>query len=115
MKSVGEVNECSMYTHGNLSEAYMRKAQAAGPGPAFQRNLLLVFEHLCIACGIGIAYHGSSHPNTKRKLSELASLLEQTGKDQLARAVRAATLRSQLQAVCSVVVGMLSRPLAAQQ
>eukprot|EP00929_Paragymnodinium_shiwhaense_P063432 TRINITY_DN31682_c0_g1_i4.p1 TRINITY_DN31682_c0_g1~~TRINITY_DN31682_c0_g1_i4.p1 ORF type:complete len:776 (-),score=122.91 TRINITY_DN31682_c0_g1_i4:33-2360(-) len=61
----GEVNEGSIYTHGNLAEFYLQDV----------RCLELGLRHFAEGCCVGVKLLGPEHPNVRRKLQELGHLL----------------------------------------
>jgi hypothetical protein len=63
--SVGDINEKSMYTHGNLAECYLYDWMA------IEESLF----HSVEACKVAVGYFGCEHENTKRKLAEFAEVL----------------------------------------
>ena len=97
--SLGAVNECSMYTHANLSEVHLRKAQRLPqltPAAIVRHHVWRALSHLADGCGVGAAYHGVDHPNTARKMRELGELLEQIGAADLAVVARRARARGDM-------------------
>eukprot|EP00930_Biecheleria_cincta_P037430 TRINITY_DN25691_c0_g1_i1.p1 TRINITY_DN25691_c0_g1~~TRINITY_DN25691_c0_g1_i1.p1 ORF type:complete len:426 (+),score=61.61 TRINITY_DN25691_c0_g1_i1:790-2067(+) len=68
--SVGEINEGSIYTHGNLAEFYFYDA----------RHLNGCLYHNVKCCLVGIKLWGPDHPNVSRKIAEFAHLLRAIGR-----------------------------------
>jgi len=65
VQAVGEVNEGSIYTHGNLAELFLHDRQ----------NIKLSLVHFIKCCRVGVRLWGPDHPNVRRKLQEFHTLL----------------------------------------
>ncbi|CAK9048724.1 unnamed protein product [Durusdinium trenchii] len=67
--AAGEVNEGSIYTHGNLSELYLHDVG----------HVPLALLHNTKSCLVGLKLWGPEHPNVERKLREFAAILGAVG------------------------------------
>jgi len=67
--SAGQVNEGSIYTHGNLAEIFLHDIRDINAG----------LYHFTKCCQVGVELWGPEHPNVKRKLQEYGFLLVQCG------------------------------------
>ncbi|KAH8060269.1 hypothetical protein JL720_13607 [Aureococcus anophagefferens] len=74
--AVGETSEPSIYTFGNLSEAYLHVLHELPLGILHERK----------GCDVAVKALGADHPNAARKLAEFADVLAQIGMPDLAGA-----------------------------
>ena len=82
--AVGPVSEASIYTHGNLAEAYLHVLHELPLGLLHERR----------ACLVAVEALGADHPNAARKLKEFADVLAQMGMPELADPVRRGALEA---------------------
>jgi hypothetical protein len=93
--AVGETSEPSIYTFGNLSEAYLHVLHELPLGILHERK----------GCDVAVKALGADHPNAARKLAEFADVLAQIGMPDLAVGARRGAVPPPEE-----LVGRLGRP-----
>lgn len=84
VKAAGEVNEGSIYTHGNLGELYLHDVG----------HVPLALLHNTKSCLVGLKLWGAEHPNVERKLREFAAILGAVGFSSHAQPVLAGDMQA---------------------
>jgi len=84
VQAAGEVNEGSIYTHGNLGELYLHDVG----------HVPLALLHNTKSCLVGLKLWGAEHPNVERKLREFGAILGAVGFSSHVQAVLAGDVQA---------------------